>query len=242
MNQELNRFFNRIQNRNFSFATDKFDEEYLIKLEKKLQKEINKNLLKNPDTTCNWLKSIYNQILEGQEYIHKTYVLNIDERIISEKIHAVISNKENENFEGALVMLNALDLFKNLIIQNIKLVKPEIIKSKKSIGKIQQFKLTVPQIALLHVYKNNPITKPSTTDRTAQNIAELHKQTSGDNLYNTYNKLQGYQAQRLNQKSPLNMIKDIEAIYTLLNENETKKADGDLIYLDNKLKEIREKE
>jgi hypothetical protein len=47
-----------------------------------------------------------------------------------------------------------------------------------------------------------------------------------------------HQAQRLNQKSPYH---DIEAIYTLLNENETKKADGDLIYLDNKLKEIRKK-
>jgi hypothetical protein len=43
MNQELNRFFNRIQNRNFSFTTDKFDEEYLINL-KRTSEKINKNL------------------------------------------------------------------------------------------------------------------------------------------------------------------------------------------------------
>jgi hypothetical protein len=132
MNQELNRFFNRIQNRNFSFTTDKFDEEYLIKLEKKLQKEINKNLLKNPDTTCNWLKSIYYQIEEGQEYIHKTYMIDIQNRINDKSTKTIITKEEDENFQGANIILNALDLFKNLIIQNIKLVKPEIIKSKNT--------------------------------------------------------------------------------------------------------------
>jgi hypothetical protein len=132
MNQELNRFFNRIQNRNFSFTTDKFDEEYLIKLEKELQKEINKNLIKEPDPTCNWLKSIYYQIEEGQKYIHKTYVLDIQDRINDKSTKTIITKEEDENFQGANIILNALDLFKDLIIQNIKLVKPEIIKSKNT--------------------------------------------------------------------------------------------------------------
>jgi hypothetical protein len=132
MNQELNRFFNRIQNRNFSFTTDKFDEEYLTKLEKELQKEINKNLLKRPVTTCNWLKSIYNQIVEGQEYIHKTYIINIQDRIDDKLTKTIITKEEDENFEGASIILHALDSFKSLIIQNIKLVKPEIIKPKNT--------------------------------------------------------------------------------------------------------------
>lgn len=127
---KLTQFFNRTQNHNFTFKTDKVNIEYLQKIIIEIQKEINKNLLKRPDTTCNWLKSIYLQIQEGQKYIHKRYILDIEDRIYKKQND--ISDQAHENFEGAGIILNDIDDIKQMIIQAIQTVKPELINVKKS--------------------------------------------------------------------------------------------------------------
>jgi hypothetical protein len=87
-----------------------------------------------------------------------------------------------------LILFYALDLFKDLIIQNIKLVKLEIIKSKKSIEKIQEFKLTVPQILYFMFIKTTQLQNQQPNE--LHNIAELYK-TNFWNFIMHYNKLQG---------------------------------------------------
>jgi hypothetical protein len=118
MIQKLTQFFNRTQNHNFNFKADKVNIEYIHKIIFEIQKEINKNLLKRPDTTCNWLKSIYLQIQEGQKYIQKRYIFDIQDRIYKKQNN--ISDQEHENFEGAGIVLNDLDDIKQMIIQAIQ--------------------------------------------------------------------------------------------------------------------------
>ena len=87
---ELIRLFNRSQNHNFNFESDLNDIDF-AKIQKSIQKEIDKNLLKRPGTTCAWLIDLHEQIVYIQKYIHKRYSLDIQEIIIKKK------NRNNNN-------------------------------------------------------------------------------------------------------------------------------------------------
>jgi len=102
--------------------------------------------------------------------------------------------------------------------------------------------LSVPQIALLHVYRRILILKPSVNNRTAQDIAESYGHKSGEHLHQKFGKVQGNQAQRLGRINPKNMIKDIKAVYDFLDSKEVEIADKDLIYLEELLRKSKEEE
>lgn len=140
---ELTKFFNRAQNYNFNFEKDIADFYFFQEIIKAIQKEINKNLLKRPDTTCNYLISIDALIEKGQKFIHKRFILDIQERIQKEGKNPIITPEENENYENASIFLNDLEDIKELIFQTIKSVKPELIK--KPISKTPQPKKEAPE-------------------------------------------------------------------------------------------------
>lgn len=100
------------------------------------------------------------------------------------------------------------------------------------------------QIALMCVYKNILILRPSSTETYAQELAEKNGHTSGANLYNHFTKLQGNNAQRRNQKKkPKFMLEQIEAILPYFIDSEIdERLKSDIEYFKNKLKISKEKE
>jgi len=205
MHQKLTQIFNRTQNRNFNFKTDNFDFEYLQEVESDIQKNINEHLLDRPETTCNWLKSIYKQIEKGQEYIHKRYILEIQERIILKKNNATIAKEEDENFEEAFIILGYLDNIKQMIIQAVQTVKPDLIKPKKSKTKEVSSKKTNEkaiflkpngekykafQIAFYAFYQDLKVKDPKyDKHNTLKNLAinfDLDNKTSAERIYNEF--------------------------------------------------------
>ena len=129
MNKQLTKYFNRTQTWNFNFINDIYNDLFFEEIKKDIQTDIDKNLFKRPNTTCNWLISTYKQIEQGQNYIHKRYIVDITNRIINKDTN--ITPEESMNFENAGYVLTDLDEIKDIILDAIKTVKPELIKAKK---------------------------------------------------------------------------------------------------------------
>ena len=239
MNKQLTKYFNRTQTWNFNFINDIHNDLFFEEIKKDIQTDIDKNLLDNPNTTCNYLMSIYKQIEKGQNYIHKRYIVDITNRIINKDTS--ITPEESKNFENAGYVLTDLDEIKDIILDAIKTVKPELIKAKKQTPdnassdkeikylKPNGEKYTQSQIVWFIYKKNykNKLYDPRHTDESIfHQLALEFGYTSKTSAYQIYQKwyLKGGKSGPIFNKKYKNELKDINEIIELLDPKERESA------------------
>lgn len=227
-----------------------FSREYqCFKLIKKIS---NKKIIDSKDSVEKEIKKrLGNLSLKGISY--PEYLENIMEAnniLVTDIINFLLDMTFQYN-DSHSALKTTLDLiYDELNIDNSNAGNIPIINNPEEVSvnvnkkqNILKQDLTIPQIALLHVYNRTPISKPSSINLEAQKLAESYSFTSGEYLYNTYLKLQGHQAQRLkSKKNPEKMKIDIKAVLPYLDVNNAKKANEDLIFLNNLINNNKEEE
>lgn len=107
-------------------------------------------------------------------------------------------------------------------------------------GRVPKSKYTLAQIALIHIYKNVVITDPrSDNQKTADQIAEKYgfdSATSGWQLFDHFNKLDGKSTQRTGTANKKLMVQNIKKVLVELTEEEKTKAQRELEHLEELIK------
>lgn len=124
MNYKLTSFFNKVTAGLYNFKGSEVD---LIKeIESEIQNEIDASLLKRPQATKNWLQSVYNEIMIGQNRLQADYITETID-ILTTKGNQ-LSEEEQEriikNHEEALEVLHALDNIQGHILDAILRIEP----------------------------------------------------------------------------------------------------------------------
>ena len=113
-------------------------------------------------------------------------------------------------------------IFSDRIKEVCEKIEEVLLPQPAEAAPVVEGKLSHPQIALFHIYTQNPITKNN-----CQQIAEKYGQTSGQKLHKEYNKLS---QSSINRTYPKNAITNIETVLELLTEPvQIKRANDELI-------------
>ena len=133
MTNKYTRFFNIISRHGYEFNQSEFD--LLEQASNKILKIIKKDLLKTPERTSNYLISIYNEIAQGQNQLHKTYILEIEKLIFNKNSPKEGVDVINNNYELAGIALNQLEDIKSYILEAIFKLYPKYFITNKEFQK-----------------------------------------------------------------------------------------------------------
>ena len=133
MTNKYTRFFNIISRHGYEFNQSEFD--LLEQASNKILKIIKKDLLKTTERTSNYLISIYNEIAQGQNQLHKTYILEIEKLIFNKNSPKEGVDVINNNYELAGIALNQLEDIKSYILEAIFKLYPKYFITNKEFQK-----------------------------------------------------------------------------------------------------------